>query len=86
VSYIAKPGSMVAHIFNRPGLYYRGPGDAVPSLYAKCAASFPEPSKTAYFVNGLQVGRRHRRVCRHCARIARAEALSLLRDAAGDRP
>lgn len=84
MSYIAKPGSMVAHIFKRTGLDYRGPGDAVPSLYALCPAIFPEPSKTAYFVRTLNVGRRQ--VCQHCARIARRQALNLLRDAAGDRP
>lgn len=85
MSYIAKPGSMVAHIFGSPGERWDD-GLEVRTLEAKCPAFFPDPSKTAYFVSTLQVGRRRRRVCQHCARIARRQALSLLRDAAGDRP
>lgn len=80
MSYIAKPGSMVAHIFKKVDRPLVGAA----RLDALCPATFPELSKVAYFVT-LDSGRRRRKVCEHCARIARREALNLLRDAAGDR-
>lgn len=85
MSYIAKPGSMVAHIFHESGEHFVG-DRMVRTLDALCPAVFPEPRETAYFIGTLQIGRRRRRVCQHCARIARRQALTLLRDAAGDRP
>lgn len=85
MSYIAKPGSMVAHIFDEAGTRWDD-GLEVRVLEAMCPAFFPEPSKTGYFIGALHLGRRRHRVCQHCARIARRKALNLLRDAAGDRP
>lgn len=85
MSYIAKPGSMVAHIYYRSSSRIIG-GVETPALEALCPAFFPNPQTTSYFVGTLAASRHRRRVCRHCAAIAHRKALALLRDAAGDRP
>lgn len=74
MSYLAKPGGDVVHIYS----HFREL-DGIPALRALCPTSFLEPSKTAYFASD----RAGRKVCGHCARMARRRALYLLAEAEG---
>lgn len=72
MSWLRKPGSRVLHIRDQFVLGSH--------IEAKCPARFPEPWNVAYHVSERVEGER---VCVHCARIARREALVLLAKADG---
>lgn len=61
MSYLAKPGSMTAHIFKEVGTRWVD-GLEVRVLEALCPAFFPNPHEVSYWPR-TQIGRRRRRVC-----------------------
>lgn len=74
---VLRDSATVAHIHHKfaPALV---DGDQVPALWAKCGQLFPEPGRWSYWRP-----RGRRRVCGHCARVARREARELLAAANG---
>ena len=74
MSWLRKPGSKTLHIFDS---VQREPRRG---FNAKCPTTFPLPYPVSYLVQERVQGER---ICSHCARFARREALHLLALAEG---